>query len=599
MPERPTGPRPAAADSDSRSSEDPRLRQLNIFPLVLAALAVAIVVILAWEFGFEDAIVGQYLGEGTEPTREKIEDIAEGFTFALAALALPFFLLHRTNVKRQQAMVALHESEGRLRLVTDSVPAFLAYVDADQRYRFVNKRYEEWFGLEAKDIVGIHVKDILGEDAYARFLPHITAALSGEEFNNEETLVDDTGRTHHVQSFYVPRFGEAGDVIGFNILVLDITEQKRAEENLRLTQFALDHAGDAILWMERDGRIIYANDTSCEMLGYSRKELLTLKVSDYDPNASLDDFARAWNRVNTEGPSVFEATHRTKAGTILPVEVSLYTVNFGDTEIMATYSRDITERKQVEAELRLAKEDAEVANRAKTEFLANMSHELRTPLNSIIGFSDILSAEMYGPLGLSRYVDYAGDINVSGKHLLDLINDILDVSRIETDNLSLEENLVDVNRLLPSCLRLVAERADKAGLTLELEIPDELPTLYADERRVKQILLNLLTNAIKFTPQGGTIIIKARVDGEGRLSCAVSDTGQGIAPENIGLVMTPFGQTGGSLDRAYEGVGLGLPLARSLAELHGGSLTLESTPGEGTTATVTFPAERANNATAE
>ena len=159
--------------------------------------------------------------------------------------------------------------------------------------------------------------------------------------------------------------------------------------------------------------------------------------------------------------------------------------------------------------------------------------------------------------------------------------------------------MVDVNQVLPSCLRLLAERADKAGLALKLEIPDGLPALYADERRVKQIVLNLPANAIKFTLPGGTVTIGARVDGDGRLACAVSDTGPGIAPENLEIVMTPFGQADGSMARTYDGVGLGLPLSRSLAELHGGSLTLESTSGVGTTVTVTFPAERIVGAAAE
>ena len=254
--------------------------------------------------------------------------------------------------------------------------------------------------------------------------------------------------------------------------------------------------------------------------------------------------------------------------------------------------RAIAERKRMENDLKSAKEEAEFANRAKTEFLANMSHELRTPLNSIIGFSDLMSNETFGPLGHPKYGEYTNDINASGRHLLELINDILDVSRIETDNLSLDEEMVDVYRMVESCERLVCELSEFAELALKVEVSNDLPSLYVDERRVKQILLNLLTNAIKFTPTGGTVTLKARVDRDDRFVFTVSDTGQGIAPENLDMVMTPFYQGDGSLTRTHDGAGLGLPLSKSLAELHGAELTMESKLGVGTIVTVVFPTER-------
>lgn len=252
---------------------------------------------------------------------------------------------------------------------------------------------------------------------------------------------------------------------------------------------------------------------------------------------------------------------------------------------------ELNAREKAEEKERAARKKAELADRAKTEFLANTSHELRTPLNSIIGFSEVMLAEALGPLGNAAYVEYANDIKNSGDHLLAVISDILDVSRIEAGNLPLNECELDTNKLLEACRRLIKQRAEKAGLKLIVEKSAPRHRLYADERRVKQILINLLSNAVKFTPQGGTIALKTINDG-GRLTFRISDTGIGIASDDIEKVMKPFVQVDSSLARKYDGTGLGLSLSKSLIELHGGALTLESELGVGTTVNVIFPQER-------
>jgi PAS domain S-box-containing protein len=256
------------------------------------------------------------------------------------------------------------------------------------------------------------------------------------------------------------------------------------------------------------------------------------------------------------------------------------------------FARDVTRERQSDLALRTAKEEAELANRAKTEFLANMSHELRTPLNSIIGFSDILVNETFGKMNVPQYKEYAGDINDAGKHLLQLINDLLDLARIERGQMALNEQRLDIGLVVNACHRLVRERAFDANISLMIDCPADLPPLLADELRVKQALVNLLSNAIKFTEKGGAICVTARRQDDGAVRLTVSDTGIGISPENMAVALSEFGQVDGSLARKHEGTGLGLTLARKLIELHDGQLEMESEVGKGTAAHLVFPAAR-------
>ncbi len=264
------------------------------------------------------------------------------------------------------------------------------------------------------------------------------------------------------------------------------------------------------------------------------------------------------------------------------------------TEWLGT-TQDVTPLKQAEDAMMQAKLEAEMANRAKSEMLATMSHELRTPLNAIIGFSQVFLGEIYGPLGNARYHEYAADIIRSGEHLLELISDILDVSAIETGELELFENELDLPRQVKNMLRLVEHRARQGIVTLVNDVPDDLPRLYADERRVNQILLNLLSNAVKFTDEGGTVSIDAHQQDNGALSVTVKDSGIGMSESDLAKALTPFGQVDRGITGKHEGSGLGLPLTKSLVELHGGELDIESTPGKGTVINVSFPVERTLN----
>jgi signal transduction histidine kinase len=263
----------------------------------------------------------------------------------------------------------------------------------------------------------------------------------------------------------------------------------------------------------------------------------------------------------------------------------------GDGYLIGRTIRYAIERKRIETQLVEAKKAAEAADRAKTDFLANMSHELRTPLNAIIGFSSMMSMELRGPLGHSAYKEYAEDIHQSGRHLLDVINDILDLSKISVGKFDIDADTLSLPAVVEDCVHMVRMKAEAAGLEMIVEVPSDLPLLCADERIIKRILLNLLSNAIKFTEQGH-VRVAAWLAPDGGISLKVEDTGIGIAASALPRLMRPFVQIDGSLSRKYEGTGLGLSLVKSMVELHGGNIELASELGVGTTVSFHFPPER-------
>jgi signal transduction histidine kinase len=252
--------------------------------------------------------------------------------------------------------------------------------------------------------------------------------------------------------------------------------------------------------------------------------------------------------------------------------------------------RQLRVREAMEHELIRAKNKAEAASRAKSEFLANMSHELRTPLNAIIGFAEIINRRTFGP-GSEKYPEYAGDIYNSGTHLLGLINDILNLSKLEAGKFQLQEQDVDLERTIEACMNLIDGQARQSNIRLSVTLDPEALYIRADEQRLRQILINLLSNAVKFTPEGGSVNVKS-ARRNGGLAISIRDTGIGMAPENIPKALAPFDQIERKVRRKQEGTGLGLPLAKQLVELHGGTFKIESAVDVGTTVTFLLPPSR-------
>jgi signal transduction histidine kinase len=267
----------------------------------------------------------------------------------------------------------------------------------------------------------------------------------------------------------------------------------------------------------------------------------------------------------------------------------------GDPELMARAIHYAIDRKRNQTEIIEARDRAEIANRAKSDFLATMSHELRTPLNAIIGFSEMIFREVLGPVGNPEYRNYAKLVHESGAHLLEIINDILDLSKIEAGKIELSETDVDIGVVVVACVRLVEERARNNVVDLRVSLPDAMPPVRADARLLRQILLNLLSNAVKFTPKGGRVSVSAAFE-EGRLVLSVVDTGIGMSTSDIERAKLPFTQIDSVLSRKFPGTGLGLPIANSLTEMHGGRLEIESAPGKGTTVRICLPVERTADA---
>jgi signal transduction histidine kinase len=253
--------------------------------------------------------------------------------------------------------------------------------------------------------------------------------------------------------------------------------------------------------------------------------------------------------------------------------------------------RDITQWKKTEAELRQARDEAERQSRLKSEFLANVSHELRTPLNAILGFSEMMRIESFGAIGNEKYRSYINDIHSSGRHLLALINDLLDLSKVEAGKLELNFTSVNLGEVVEHAFRLVQEQATQRRVLLRKALPADLPNVVADLRAMRQILINLLANAVKFTDPGGQVIVSAAVSPEGELTLKVKDTGLGMSPEALAQAMEPFRRVK-TAGREAEGTGLGLPLTKALAEANRTRFAIESAPGQGTTVAITFPTTR-------
>ena len=359
----------------------------------------------------------------------------------------------------------------------------------------------------------------------------------------------------------------------------------------RAYRLMAEEASDIVVLHEPDGHIFYASSALERILKRTAADIEQYKFLDLVHPDDVEEAART-TAIPLPG-QILTATYRMLHGDghYLWIETTtrgIYDPQTGVLRNMIGVSRDVTQRMNHELDVKAAQERAESANKAKSRFLANMSHELRTPLNAVIGFTDLMRQRTFGPLGNERYEEYATLIYDSGQLLLDLISDMLDMAKIEAGRLELNYERVDVNGTVEDSVRMLRDRAENNGLELTLSLPKEPLFLIADKRAVKQVLLNLLTNAIKFTPAGGHVGVSVRY-GDGLTTITVRDTGVGIPASELPRLGNPFEQVNSDPTIAKGGSGLGLALVRALMEKHSGTLSIDSEEGVGTTVRVTFP----------
>jgi cell cycle sensor histidine kinase DivJ len=362
-----------------------------------------------------------------------------------------------------------------------------------------------------------------------------------------------------------------------------------AAEGAAMYRFLADNAMDLITRHSSDGRISFASPASRALLGRSPAELEGLAPAALVHPDDLGPMQAAFmEAAYLGGAGTAEVRLKHSNNSYVWAEIRCRPADGSAPADIVAVTRDISERKRQERALIEARDAAEGASRAKTAFLANMSHELRTPLNAIIGFSEVMIQEIFGPVGSPRYKEYARHIHESGGHLLDLINSVLDMSKIEAGKFELHEELFDLGEVASSAIRFVSPAAERGGVALKLAVTPAAQKAFADKRAVKQMLINLIANGVKFTPRGGDVRVAARAAGTG-LEIAVADSGAGIAKPDLERLGRPFEQVEDAHTRTREGTGLGLALVKSLAAMHGGEMQLASVLGEGTTVTLRLP----------
>ena len=507
--------------------------------------------------------------------------------------------LHTVHIETAQQR--LRDSENQLRLITDSIPALVTYIDRDLRYLYVNKGVELSFGQPADYFIGKRVVDIVGEDSFEGVKAEFEKALSGHSVSVEVVREYPVSGRVVGRLDLVPEFDDEARVRGIFSLMTDITKSKQGEEKLKESESRFATAFDAnpsmmAIVRVRDTILVNVNRQWCEVMGYSPGDVVNKTIDELNIWVTAEERQRIASSVQDAfSLRNAETRLRTYFGSIIIVDLNIERIEIANEPHLLILANDVTERHKWEEELLQTKEAAEAASRAKSDFLASMSHELRTPLNAIIGFSEFLDREFAGPMN-DMQRDYIRDIQKSGDQLLELINDVLDISKIEAGKEDIKNERLQIAEVIESVTALVRDQAAEKQISLTSEINPGCPDIFADRRQMKQILINLLSNAVKFTPPGGKVAIEVALlkagDKVSGMKFSVIDNGIGIKAEEIPKALAKFEQVEDIFDRQFEGTGLGLPLAVAMTELHGGRLDLQSTYGQGTTVTITLPRER-------
>ena len=528
--------------------------------------------------------------------------------FILVGLVITVLQMVRQTGLVARQKVALEDSESVLRSVFENVPVGLLIKDENHIVERPNRTYTDWYGFDIDTMVGRRSDQIedFQSPAEATVMNqqerHVLTTGNTLSRQVERTFADGQRRILNITKF--PIRDPDGNIIKVGSVSVDLTEQvsaqrKLAESEARFRDFA-EVASDWLWEMDADLRFSYFSRRTGEIIGFDPTSYLGRHRAEV---AREDTDQEKWRRhmddlENHRPFRDFEYRFRDSEGNLRSARISgkpLFTEDGRFAGYRGT-GTDVTQERRAQRARDAALRAAEEANRAKSEFLAAMSHELRTPLNAILGFSDILANDYFGAPNAEKRREYSADIHASASHLLELVNDLLDISAIEAGRTALSLGPEQVAEIVADCVQTMAEVVRAKDIDLETRVPGDLPLIHADRRAIKQTLLNLLSNAVKFTDPGGRISVQAEA-GAGIVRIQVSDTGIGIAPDRVndikaafaGGAQSPFPGHPQAPYTEEKGWGLGLAISRSLVEMHGGAIALESRLGEGTTVTVDLP----------
>ena len=507
----------------------------------------------------------------------------------------------RDITERKRAEAALRQREDELRLITNAVPVKISYVDGEQRYRFNNKEYEDWFGLPASEISGKHIREILGESVYQSILPYVETVLSGEQVTYETQLPHKDGTNHYVNVTYIPQFSQQGKVAGFVALITDITLHKLAEAALKQSEKRLKILTEKVRIIPWEvntttGNFTYVGPQTFEILGYPLSDWYTDNFWAKYMHPEDREWAIQYCQESSLSLNNYEFEYRMLAAdgrVIWLYDIVNVVRDENGPQLLHGFMIDITDRKQAEQEReqllereQAARTDAETANRMKDEFLATLSHELRTPLNAILGWTQLLRTRKFNEITTGRALE---TIERNTRSLTQLIEDVLDVSRIIRGTLHLRIEMVKLVPLMEAAINTVYPAAQAKEISIKCRFDPKVEVVVGDADRLQQVMWNLLSNAVKFTPKGGTVDVQLK-HVESSVQIRVSDTGGGIAAEFLPHVFERFRQADSSRTRSHGGLGLGLAIVRHLVELHGGTVSAESPGiGQGATFVVSLP----------
>ncbi|WP_440951994.1 PAS domain S-box protein [Methanococcoides sp. FTZ1] len=498
-------------------------------------------------------------------------------------------VIARDITERQEHEILLKESEQKFRNLFESANDSIFINDLEGNFLEVNGVTCENLGYSHEEMMGLKARDIISKEDIDKLAGRINELLNKGNAIFEIVHVRKNGTTIPTEtSAKVIEYAGKKAILS---TARDISKRKRTEIMLQESEgkyraLFQDNSAVMLLIDPDSGNIVDANPSACSYYSYSREEFMHMKITDINMLSKEQVFEEMENaRIEKKNQFVF--IHRLSSGKMRSVEVYSCPIIINDKKLLFSIVHDITDRKKAEAELVNAKMEAESANRSKSEFLASMSHELRTPLNSVIGFSDILLTESFGPLNEKQF-RYTDNISKSGKHLLELINDILDISKVESGKMELHIEEFPVSDVIYEVKAGLAPQSSDKNIGILYDVSEDLKNIRVDRTRFKQILFNLVSNAIKFTPENGFISVSVQLVGN-EVQVSVTDTGIGISKEDQSKLFQPFNQLGKFESREQPGTGLGLAIVKHFVEMHGGRIWVESEVGKGSNFAFTIP----------